>query len=301
MDRVFESGAAATPPDVPASPSTGYATGGNPGAAVPATKPGPWWYHMITEEIRAVIEAAGLAPDHEDLGQLARAIQSSALQVAAADGTADAITAAYTPAITALTDGMVLHIRAAGANTVVAPTFTPADGTIAAKSIVKGNNLPLVAGDIAGAAYWAELQYDVTLDKWVLLNPATGVLGTLQVATAGEAQAQTENTKAITPLRLKESLQGANQSLAASGYQKLPGGLILQWGKLVGTGTLTGTVITFPVAFPTACLFATNVADTNATINSSVATGQMAVNAASTTQFTSRIGAVNGYWFALGY
>ena len=41
---------------------------------------------------------------------------------------------------------------------------------------------------------------------------------------------------------------GSNQSLAASGYQKLPGGLILQWGT--GTG---GAAFTFPIAFPTAC------------------------------------------------
>ena len=33
----------------------------------------------------------------------------------------------------------------------------------------------MAAGDIAGAGHWIELQYDLTLDKWVLLNPATGV------------------------------------------------------------------------------------------------------------------------------
>lgn len=42
---------------------------------------------------------------------------------------------------------------------------------------------------------------------------------------------------------------GANQSLSASsGYQKLPGGLIIQWGT--GTG---GTAFNFPIAFPNAC------------------------------------------------
>lgn len=255
MDRVFESGAAATPPAVPASPSAGYATGGNPGAAVPATKPGPWWYHMITEEIRAVIEAAGLAPDHEDLGQLARAIQSSGMQVAAAGGTADAITAVYTPVITALTDGMVLYIRAAGANTVIAPTFTPDDGTIAAKAIVKGNNLPLVAGDIAGAGHWIELQYDATLDKWVLLNPATGVVAQ-QFASAAEAQALSVTNKAISPATLAAALQGANQTLATNGYQKLPGGLILQWVSGVSVGPNAVVTVNWPIAFPNALLSA---------------------------------------------
>lgn len=76
MDRTFESGAAGSPPSAPASPSTGYPTAGNPSLAVPATKPGPWWYHMMTEELRAVIVAAGLTPDHTDVTQLTQAIQA---------------------------------------------------------------------------------------------------------------------------------------------------------------------------------------------------------------------------------
>jgi hypothetical protein len=74
MDRVFESGASGTPPSEPASPSTGYPTAGNPSLAIPATKPGPWWYHMITEELRAVVSGAGLTPDHTDITQLLAAI-----------------------------------------------------------------------------------------------------------------------------------------------------------------------------------------------------------------------------------
>ena len=42
-------------------------------------------------------------------------------------------------------------------------------------------------------------------------------------------------------------------SLAASGYQKLPSGLIVQWGggTCLGTGPLT---VSFPIAFPSQCL-----------------------------------------------
>lgn len=43
---------------------------------------------------------------------------------------------------------------------------------------------------------------------------------------------------------------GANQSLSASGFQKLPGGLILQWGSVNLVGE---TNITFPTPFTTAC------------------------------------------------
>ena len=175
MDRIFESGAAASPPSAPASPSSGYATAGNPQTAVPATKPGPYWYHQVTEELRAVIYGSGLTPDHTDLAQLAKSIQSGLLSIAQAGGTADALTGAFNPGITALTNGMTLCVRAASANATTTPTFTPASGTITAKTIVKGNGLALAAGDIAGAGHWIALQYDLTLDKWVMLNPATGV------------------------------------------------------------------------------------------------------------------------------
>ncbi|MDP2786595.1 MAG: phage tail protein [Pseudomonadota bacterium] len=74
MDRVFTSGAAASPPSAPAFPSTGYATAGSPVGGIPATTPGPWWYHMITEELRAVVSAAGLTPNHTNLTQLSAAI-----------------------------------------------------------------------------------------------------------------------------------------------------------------------------------------------------------------------------------
>jgi hypothetical protein len=82
-------------------------------------------------------------------------------------GTVDAITVAFTPAITTFDNGPIWW-RAAGANTSTTPTLKR-DG-LAAKTIVKGNNLPLVAGDIAGAGEWMCSTYDVTLDKEVLLN-----------------------------------------------------------------------------------------------------------------------------------
>lgn len=174
MDRVFASGASATPPAAPATPSTGYPTAGNPGTGTEATKPGEYWYHMVTEELRAVIEGAGLTPDHADLTQLLQAIQSmSAGHVAVAGGTPDAITADFTPNVS-LTNGTTVIVRAAAANATATPTFAP-DG-LTAKTIVKGNDLALVAGDIAGAGHWLEMNFDATLDKWVLQNPAFGTL-----------------------------------------------------------------------------------------------------------------------------
>lgn len=105
--------------------------------------------------------------------------QAGTQVVATAGGTADALTAAFTPAITGL-NNQRLFVRASAINTTATPTFSP-NGIVAA-TIVKGNNLPLVPGDIAGAGYWLHLVGDQTLGKWVLLNPATG----LKSSTVGE-------------------------------------------------------------------------------------------------------------------
>lgn len=100
------------------------------------------------------------------------AVRSIGIPTAAAGGSADAITADFTPNV-ALTNGTTVIVRAGVANTTTTPTFAP-DG-LTAKTIVKGNNLALVAGDIAGAGHWLEMNFDTALDKWVLQNPARGV------------------------------------------------------------------------------------------------------------------------------
>ena len=103
-------------------------------------------------------------------------LQQATFMSASAGGTVDAITAAFTPAIASLPSApgtLSLFVRAAGANLTTTPTFK-ADGT-SVKTIVKGSNQALAAGDIAGPGHWLELQYDATLDKYVLQNPAYGV------------------------------------------------------------------------------------------------------------------------------
>lgn len=53
-------------------------------------------------------------------------------------------------------------------------------------------------------------------------------------------------------------------SLAANGWQRLPSGLIMQWGTSVIASGVGGFTFTLPIAFPTAVLFAVaNVRDDN--------------------------------------
>ncbi len=116
--------------------------------------------------------------DNGDIGALSRQIETaissvSSLLIADADGLPDALSARFTPKVKELKHGLPVHVRAKNINATVTPTFN-ADET-GAKAIVKGNNLPLAIGDIAGAGHWLEMQYDEALDKWILQNPAKGI------------------------------------------------------------------------------------------------------------------------------
>lgn len=121
------------------------------------------------------------------------------------------------------------------------------------------------------------------------------------VASTAQAQGWTSNTTLITPLRLAEALQGANQSLTVNGFQKLPGGLIVQWGTATGSGA--GTVVNFPIAFPTAGRSVV------ASCESTTGTADVAeVTTVTTTSFTlgtvsSGSGGINGTckWIAIGH
>jgi len=105
-------------------------------------------------------------------------LQSAYFTSCVAGGTADALTGTFALAPTAYPAAPGTQkwlVRAGSANATTTPTFTPNSGVLAPKTIVKGNNLALAAGDIAGAGHWLELVYDATLDKWVLQNPANGI------------------------------------------------------------------------------------------------------------------------------
>lgn len=87
-----------------------------------------------------------------------------------AGGTVDALTATFSPAITALYDGLVIIIGATGANTTTTPTLNV--NGLGAFTISKKNNTPLVVGDISGSNHQLILTYNSTTTTWMLLNPA---------------------------------------------------------------------------------------------------------------------------------
>lgn len=142
------------------------------------------------------------------------------------------------------------------------------------------------------------------------LAPSAGSVGPAELAagvkaTGVDAQDWANALQLLTPSGLKEALQGANQSLAANGYQKLPGGLILQWGTCSFGNAGTGLAnVTFPITFPIAVVMIAGLPD--ATNNISVVESMnYTLLTTSSVQFVCGMNTSlyngTGRWIALGY
>ena len=180
-------------------------------------------------------------------------IQNQTVTAFTTGGTSTAFTLTPTPAITANAANQRFRVK-----------FHAAAGTTPTLAVSGQAALNLKYKDSAGTKQaitstqvpinWiSDVENDGT--DWVVLDvpPSAAasetVAGLLEIATAAEAQAFTAN-KAIDGAKLAAAMKGANQSLAASGYQKLPGGLIIQWGYV--SQSSAGQTVSFPITFPNA-------------------------------------------------
>lgn len=136
----------------------------------------------------------------------------------------------------------------------------------------------------------------VTGDGGSTAQATETVRGTLEVATDAEAQGLASDLFAITPAKLASAMKGANQLLASSGYQKFPGGLIVQWG-LINVSSASDTVASLPIAFPTAILRAW------ASKMERSGSGDISAHPTSTTTVTilNSGNSVDAQFFAIGY
>ncbi len=71
-----------------------------------------------------------------------------------------------------------------------------------------------------------------------------------RVASTAQAQAATDDTVLISAKKLADAFSGPNQSLLANGFQRLPGGLILQCGDALVSASNVPTVVNLPIPFP---------------------------------------------------
>lgn len=166
-NRVWAAGASGTPPSAPASPSAGYPTSGNPSLAIEPTKGGAYWFHQLGEEMRAVLTAAGITPDHTNLAQLPEAIRrlidAQSGNYALDTGAANAYVVALDPAIAAYADGMTVRVKVVNANTGAA-TLNAGGGV---KSLATDDGGALAAGDIPAASVFTAT-YILSADKFYM-------------------------------------------------------------------------------------------------------------------------------------
>jgi hypothetical protein len=104
--------------------------------------------------------------DSVALGQ----VQDGNLNWVAAGGTADALTATYSPAVTTLVDGQLFFVRASAPNATTTPTFAP--NGLTPRTITKGGGAALAVSDIPFNLAEIVLRYNLANTRYELLNPA---------------------------------------------------------------------------------------------------------------------------------
>lgn len=211
---------------------------GTPGSLIPAQ-----WGNGVTQEVLNVLNAAGILPDEFDNAQLLLAISNlsviSQAQYVLSSGTANAIAANYSPAVTALTDGMVLKFKALSVNTGAA-TFNP--NALGAKPIVGGAHNALQGGEItANGDVW--LQYNASLGggSWVLIASTGGGVQFAAGAYGGTAL-QFDNSKkfATTEFVRQAGFQFSQTTQYTSGPRAL---IASQAGSFIDlAGSYTGDI-----------------------------------------------------------
>lgn len=234
---------------------------GNPIGGVLATLLSNTWCDGVQQETINVIEAAGLVPNGATLTQVKQAVKRLF------GGNVRTITAAGPTALTADDAGLVMIDATANNVAITLPAvnvvtgapiffqFIRLDATANTATVSRAGADTFSGGatsfTLSGLNDYRSVAGD-SVSKWFLTGGSV-------FASNAEAQALSVSTKVLSPSTLAAALQGSNQSLSAAGYQKFPGGLILQWA----TGnTSAGADITwtFPVAFPTLCLAVSAVA-----------------------------------------
>lgn len=176
--------------------------------------------------------AAGTAAT--DAARLAQVQTASVQQATTVGGTVDAITLAFTPAVTAYAAGQVIRWVSGGANTVVAPTVN-CDG-VGAKTIKKNpGGAALAAGDLGVSGTINMAVYDGT--DFILLSPPANANMVAPSGTPAQGDVLYHNGSAWTRLAagtdgyyLKTRGSGQNPEWAAvSVAASIPSGSVMPY------------------------------------------------------------------------
>ncbi len=270
---------------------------GNPSSGQQATELSAAFMNSLQEEVAAVVEGAGLALNPANSAQMLAAIHAL-IEAGVGDysldtGAANAYVIALNPAITAYAGNLSGSFKVANTNTG-ASTLNAGGGAVA---LVNDAGAALAPGDLVAGTI-AAYQYSLADNKFYI---TLGVASQLDARYAALAGLLTQAFSAADGATGKQvvNISQFGASLANNGYQKLPNGMVIQWGVgVVTAGTLS--TITFPIAFPNTCaLFIPRPTDTGVT-----ASLFMSTTATSATQASSVMnlgGPYNYNWIAIGY
>lgn len=210
-------------------------------AGIPGTELAATWHNAIQEEIVGPIVLAGEEPSNADTLQLLKAFRSGVFNWRIPGGTPDALTIDLTPNLDAYVAGLPLRlVTGAGPNT--GAMTIDVDG-LGPKALQRRGGGAMAAGDLPANSL-IEAVYD---------GAAFRVAGfvrsdySLTFASNAEIAAGVVTGKPIDPA----GLFSLAKSLGANGYQMLPGGLYIQWGKVDPAAGTALTTVAFPIAFPT--------------------------------------------------
>lgn len=181
------------------------------------------------------------------------------------------------------------------ASTVTNGVYTSGDQTIAGvKTFSSSPVVPTAAVDdnSTNAASTAFVVAQISDDAPA--KDGTGATGSWNI-----------NAATVTNGVYTTNFTGANQSLGSSGYQKLPGGLIMQWGSVTVTPAFNGTQsVTFPTAFASA-VYSVTATPISVSLQAGDKRDSFSVQSVSTSGFTmnsafENIASLTYYWIAIG-
>jgi hypothetical protein len=295
MQRVTRSSAVASMPAAPASPAApGFFTGGNPALGQQATVPGFEWFNGVQEELIGMLTRAGVTPSLGDVTQLRQSLDrlyGGGLATYSANTT-------LTPADA----GLVLVDASGGARTITLPAANAMNARPMLFRVVKiDSSANAVTVQRAGTDTIEGATSIVINGQWasavLVSNGVNAWVRTPGFATAAEVDAGTLQNLAVTPA----GLGIATRSFGPGGYQRLPGGLIFQWGSVV-IPTNSNVLITLPIAFPTSTLRVFAGLEASNSGSNVASPGWQAVSAS---QFRLYNGSsslsVQSSWLAIGY
>ncbi|KPC53037.1 gp53-like domain-containing protein [Amantichitinum ursilacus] len=197
------------------------------------------WANAITDEQLAIIVAAGLAPDETKTNQVLTAVQLLIRKQVGNFSGSQTVSASKT--LTAAMAGTTTYVSSATAVTLTLPPIA---------STSYGDCFPLMnanAGLVTIAPAAGESLY--FMGNGVSSNKALGSGDTAYVVNIGTGAWN------VISGSIQLAVSAAFAALRSpSGYQKLPGGLILQWGSVADTAAGTNRDMPYNIAFPTACV-----------------------------------------------